>query len=546
MNAPCDKIGEDYGINDLWEDNMSIYDQILEKLHMYRDLPDKVNHFNESFMSLIKIYNGNNELLGKLVDENGLLDLTNFSAAIDKLDMLYDIYDNKEKRFFRLPSKELLLLAAVGLDMYDDLDVLLESAGYNRNMKNLHEFIIYSGLCNYKSLDDIREKLMRYGFRGNKAIDSEHLFDYVGEQSPEELRDYFEELAKRKSKKVKNVLVEAGLISPKWDVTRNRYYSESLSGGRLGPVILTKEQCIRLFEALNLDKNEQLAFMEVLINGHYIIDSDVEELQFMVTNESCELLTNPIKSSVAVGVNDKSIYTTLFNKTVEKLKWEDLDDFIIKNFGQVRSFAVYFDSVFKFEGEKVIGFADRTGLKKTALYEYKNGMCLPEFGYLTLIASMMTKMNSTIYRTLLKKAGKLEFGEYNESPLLVIMIELLNQKEGEDLTFGPMMDVIEHLMVDAPELVNNCHELYATYDLGRQVVFEVLSKDKELPESVRKYFKELGKKKNKEVVDHLAGMSKQLLACPCMDEKASHYTRELLKNRYGFEENSIVVKALQK
>ena len=72
-------------------------------------------------------------------------------------------------------------------------------------------------------LDEIREKLRFYGFRGDKAIDSELYYSNDHLESPKNFSILVKEYCKKKNKKSKQVMREAGLYSIRFDSTQNKY-----------------------------------------------------------------------------------------------------------------------------------------------------------------------------------------------------------------------------------------------------------------------------------------------------------------------------------
>jgi hypothetical protein len=165
------------------------------------------------------------------------------------------------------------------------------------------------------------------------------------------------------------------------------------------------------------------------------------------------------------SIDHNSVFTQYITSRMDHLYWDQLDGFIEQIFGSIRSFAVFYNQLIRYEGfRNVADFCSEYELSTKSHYNYVLGITLPELTTLTAFTFLFRKMSVQIYNTLLKKAGKYIFDNNEDSVVYVIAKELLTCKRTNTAAFGDLYDFTEYV-VATPEynkeyLYEDLAELY--------------------------------------------------------------------------------------
>ena len=191
---------------------------VMRKLRRLLRDEERLELFNAKFHEIIGRNSKNTDLS---LMEDGVIRLEELKRLTDKVGVgTLDFYKKEQSaetgrttgRCVKFPSKDTILLIGVCLELdARELNELLTAAGYGTYIKNLKEFIIYCGLNNIVSIDDIRRKLLKYGYREQDALMN---VEYGGEKDA--MRDFgrrFEELCDKKGLDRRKVLEQAALLS---------------------------------------------------------------------------------------------------------------------------------------------------------------------------------------------------------------------------------------------------------------------------------------------------------------------------------------------
>lgn len=531
------------------------FPSIHEELMEYKKNPDRLKKFNTEFIQLLKKYRPKADYFRPLfkwidaIDEGGnpvrieVLNYTKLIKWMDRTGKNSDLYIPDEHRFKMIPSKEFLLLVVVALELNDHVDEILATAGYATYMKNLNEFIIFVGLKDKIGIDQIRDKLIDYGFRGDKAIDYEYNFSLEKSDSRSNFHKLLSEYCELKGLKIKNILKETGFYSKRWDASKNKYYHEAFTGVGDSPVRLTNEQVLRLFNALSLSKEEQIKLANQLIENMFLFEDEEEYLLEGIEDGLKDFLQLPTRNTGIdeLKATNVSVRTTFIHENMQDVSWAALDGFIRQNIGNVRSFALFFEDVLEYERINIREFTLKTGLADSALYEYRNGLSIPEAYRLTVIASLLPRMNEYIYLTLLKKAGKFEFGEKSDSPLIMIMKSLVNGNEDNEILFGELFDVLEMIFIEEEEITKHFEELCKAYQYQCETLvrhLQGLLQD----ETLKSLLTIITTKKQDDTLILLSeGIASVSLEC---SRDALETICNILKSVYNFSDSSKLIKSI--
>ncbi|NLA85987.1 MAG: hypothetical protein GX847_01640, partial [Clostridiales bacterium] len=446
-----------------------LYD-ILPKLDGVMTNEEMLRLFNQTFHEVLT-ENAEN-VNCPIIYEDGNIHIENLKRITDKLGMGSLDFYRKEKdeaagtvtgRCIKIPSKDMLLLIAVCLELDTEAaNRLLSAAGYGNYLKNLQEFIIFCGLNNIKSIDDVSGKLFQYGFREQAALMT---VSYNSDKDViKRFSDYFARLCDAKGCDKKKILKKAGLVSAKLDPELNKYYHNAFYGQKSVKILLDHAQVLRLFAALNLNAGERKEYLGFLLELEVIHGDSVKALLDAVNDDAC---TGSGGSTAAnpQSIDNYSVFTQYITNRIDHLHWEQLDGFIEQTFGSIRSFAVFYSQPIRFEGfRNVADFCSAYELSPKSHYNYVLGITLPELTTLTAFSFLFRKMTVQIYNTLLKKAGKYSFDNNEDAVVYVIARELLMRKKNGEAAFGDLYDFTEFL-VAAPEdnreyLYEELEELY--------------------------------------------------------------------------------------
>ena len=524
------------------------YAEILSKLNKMNTNRERLNNFDETFHIVIQEYAKEESIL-PLVNEDGSIQLENLKRKTDKLGMgTLSFYSPSADKCTLIPTKDTILLMALGLGMdIEDADRLLKSAGYGSYMKNLREFIIYIGLRYKKSIDQVSEKLIQYGYRENAAMEN---VEY--RQEPSNIKDfsgYFKKICKKKGLSERKVLERAGLVSPELDADKNRYYSNAFYGTKAVQVVLDCHQVIRLFEALNLTGDEKRDYMESLKKLGVLNDDDIclmsEGIQSGIKKEQEVWHREKI-----AHVLEKSVFTQYITSGMKTTVWDNMDDFITDHFGYIRNFAIFYQRLLDFEGYgSVAKFCKTFKLSDRSHYSYLDSSSVPDLSHLTALSFLMKKMTIQIYNTLLKKSGKLAYEEEEESAIYIIAKSFLLSKTGEVVMFGALYNFLESLVMDQEEnlIAVRREELSRLYFevakiVSRNLRSYVKEKNAQADETEFNYIEVLIKENRKELNINYSNIVSKITSR--WDELKVQEFKSLLKNRLGFEEDSYLMTAI--
>ncbi len=446
-----------------------LYD-ILPKLGGVMTNEERLRLFNQTFHEVLT-ENAEN-VNCPIINEDGNIHIENLKRITDKLGMGSLDFYRKEKdeaartvtgRCIKIPSKDMLLLIAVCLELDTEAaNRLLSAAGYGNYLKNLQEFIIFCGLNNIKSIDDVSGKLFQYGFREQAALMT---VSYNSDKDViKRFSDYFVRLCDARGYDKKQILEKAGLVSAQLDPEQNKYYYNAFYGQKSVKILLDHAQVLRLFTALKLNAGERKKYLGFLLELDVIHGDSVKILLDAVNDDACtgsggNTAANP------QSIDNYSVFTQYISNRIDHLHWEQLDGFIEQTFGSIRSFAVFYSQLIRFEGfRNVADFCSAYELSPKSHYNYVLGITLPELTTLTAFSFLFREMTVQIYNTLLKKAGKYSFDNNEDSVVYMIARELLVRKKNGESVFGDLYDFTEFL-VAAPEdnreyLYEDLEELY--------------------------------------------------------------------------------------
>lgn len=524
------------------------YTEILRKLKGMNTNSERLTTFDETFHIIVQEYAADN-LLFALVNEDGSIQIENIKRMTDKLGMgTLSFYSPTEDKCVLIPTKDTILLMALAIGLQPrDADRLLISAGYGTYMKNLREFIMYNGLENRMTIDEVREKLIQYGYRENAALET---VEYKPKKSSvKAFSSYFKQLCQMKGLSEKKVLEKAELVSSDLDAEQNRYYYSAFNGTKAGQVVLEYLQAVRLFEALKLSDDERLNYTKFLRNYDVINEKD-KKLLYEWIQEGIKKEQEVWHSEKKAHVMEKSVLTQQIASGMKNIKWDKMDEFIDDHFGYIRSFALFYQQVLKFEGyDSVTKFCKAFKLSDRSHYSYLDGSSVPELSHLTAIACLMKKMTIQIYNTLLKKAGKLAYEEAEESAIYIIAKSFLLSKTEQVVMFGPLYNFVESLVMGQEEnLVRVRRE-----ELSR-LYFEV---SKIVSRNLLAYVKESNAPANDEEITYIKSLTMEsgkemkinfskLVAkvASRWEEQTIHEFKGILKNRLGFKEDSYLLRVM--
>lgn len=442
-----------------------LYD-IMPKLNEVITSSERLTLFDQTFHRVIEENAGNVDC--PIIDEDGVILIENLKRITDKLGMGSLDFYRKEKdettqktlgRCIKIPSKDMLLLIAVCLELdADTADTLLRAAGYGNYLKNLKEFIICCGLNNIKSIDEVSRKLFQYGYREQAALMT---VSYNSEKDIiKKFSDYFMAICDAKGCDKKKVLEKAELVSAKLEPEINKYYYNAFYGQKSVKIVLHHEQVLRLFKALDLTATEKSEYLGFLLDLDVIHEESIKTLLESINSDADEE-EGRVPSDNPPSLDHPSVFTQYITNRLDHLHWEALDGFVQQTFGGIRSFAIFYNQLIRYEGFKnVSDFCREYELSAKSHYNYILGITLPELQSLTAFAFLFRKMTVQIYNTLLKKAGKYIFDNNEDSIIYIIAKELLSRKESGEVLFGDLYDFTEQL-VTAP-------------DNGRQFLYEDL------------------------------------------------------------------------
>jgi hypothetical protein len=544
-------------MSSLLEENMEDMQKgLLNTLMMYSHEKKQIDEFNEVFFRILQNSYNNIAHVGKLFydhdikDSNGhirkagVLNYPLFTLLIDRTGIGTQIFSKKRNKFIAIPSKEYILLAIVAFDMYEDKDEILNAAGYKGYVKNLNEFIISVGMNNFKTLSEIRKKLIEYGFRGEKATDYELHYEPDKRDCNRKFNLILTKYLKG-NKQTEKVANDSGLISLKYDPSKNSYYYNAFTGANNKPFKLTNEQALRLFTAMDLNLDEKREFSLELISNKFIYEDEEEELLVLVEEGNTGLIKTPTRDkSSKVDVNDVSVYTRSIESVISTIDWEDIDDFISKTFGSIRSFAVFFQDIMDSEDTSIPELKRRFGVPDSQLYHYVKGIGLPSFARLSVLVTMFPSMTQFKYLQLVKKAGAFEFGENSETPLMMIVNTLL-ESTSDEVLFGKLFDTFEWLIEndqEIPALFVDISEAYiyqcsiiASFFLGKGTRVDI-------GEELLEIMKKLKKMKVKD----LTTLSLIIIEkSPVMTIDQYRTLQEVLLDNFAFDRDSALLVAIE-
>lgn len=530
--------------------------EVLPKLSGVMTNEERLILFNQTFHTVLE-ENAEN-VNCPIIDEDGIIHIENLKRITDKLGMGSLDFYRKEKdettqkpvgRCIKIPSKDMLLLICVCLELDTDAaHTLLRAAGYGDYLKNLKEFIIFCGLNNIKSIDDVSNKLFQYGFREQAALMT---VSYRSEKDIiKRFSDYFIKLCIKKDFDKKKILERAGLVSAQLEPEKNKYYYNAFYGQKSVKIVLDHAQIIRLFTALDLNVGEKMEYLGFLLDLDVIHEDSVKLLLESVNADAYDDVgdnsgTNP------QSVDHNSVFTQYISNRINHLYWDQLDGFIEQTFASIRSFAIFYNQLFLYEGfRNVADFCNEYELSTKSHYNYVLGITLPEMTTLTALSFLFRKMTIQIYNTLLKKAGKYIFDNNEDSMVYIIAKELLVHKQNGTAAFGDLYDFIETL-VASPE--NEQEYLYE--DLG-ELYLELV---KILTRNLLAYTKNVGLELKPEDQAILKTLAENPVKANVINY-SEYYVRlfsekedahidgfiTLLKKKFGFSDDSALVACLHK
>lgn len=434
---------------------MDSYEAIKNRILTLVRLDGRLDMFDRTFHRILR--DTDVSYANDIISDDGIINIENLKRITDRLGTGSIDFYRKERhpatglmtgRCVRLPSKDLLLLIAVCLELEPDtVSDLLSAAGYNDYVKNLKEFIIFCGLHNIKSLEEISAKLFDYGYREQDALMA---VQYKEDQSAMvSFSTYFDRLCAAKGLDKKEVLERAALLSPTQDADINKYYNSAFYGQKAVKIQLTGAQVLALFDALDLDAEEQTAYMDFL-NGLSIISE--EDVELLLSGVKETLRRRSTGDTAYPDIGDNSVFTQYLSTQLQFLPWERLDSFIPENFGTIRSFAVFYGQLIHHEGFKNISqFCSAFSLSAKSHYNYIAGVSLPTMATLTATAFLFRRMTVQIFNTMLKKAGKYIFDSEDDSAVYLLAKELLSLHDRQSPLFGTLFDCCRSLIGELRE-----------------------------------------------------------------------------------------------
>ena len=454
------------------------YNGIIEKLNKVPTENQRLENFDKAFHEIIKASRYCKDF--DLLYDDGSIKIENIKRATDKLGLgTLDFYSSTEGRCTSIPTKDTLMLMAVGLGLdLKDLKTLIVTSGNSIHMKSLKEFIICCGLKNDKSIDEISEKLMQYGYREQSAFMS---VEYNNDKKVVVgFRSYFKTLCRKKKLNERDVLEKARLSSPLLEPDKNKYYFNAFCGQKAVKIILDKKQTERLFAAMDLNKDEMLEYTEFLLQSEFIEPVTARGVFNDIRQGKLINLTENIRPKYP-RVDMASRGTELFANRLERLKWNEIDEFIQENFSVIRSYAIFYEGVLSANGyNNVAQFCEQFNLSSKSHYNYVAGISLPELARLTAIAFLFRKMTTQIYNTLLKKSGKFSFNDDEDSAVYIVAMELLRCKKSGEMMFGSLYDCVEKLISEDRIIDSSLNELQELfYGLADIIYRNILFYDKE-------------------------------------------------------------------
>ncbi|NLT15102.1 MAG: hypothetical protein GXY05_12245 [Clostridiales bacterium] len=490
-----------------------LYD-ILPKLDGLMTNEERLRLFNRTFHEVLAENAANVNCT--IIDEDGNIQIENLKRVTDKLGMGSLDFYRKEKdgitgstvgKCIKIPSKDMLLLIAVCLELDTDAaNLLLRAAGYGNYLKNLQEFIIFCGLNNIKSIDDVSGKLFQYGFREQAALMT---VSYNSEKdTSKKFSEYFFRLCDTKGCDKKKILGKAGLVSAKLDPEQNKYYYNAFYGQKSVKILLDHGQVMRLFKALNLSISEKMDYLGFLLELDVIHEDSVKTLLEAVDADAYAG-AGGYASANPQSIDHNSVFTQYISTRMDHLHWDQLDGFISQTFGSIRSFAVFYSQLLRYDGfRNVADFCSAYELSTKSHYNYVLGITLPELTTLTAFSFLFRGMTVQIYNTLLKKAGKYVFDNNEDSVVYVIAKELLARKKTGEAAFGDLYDLVEFI-VATPEY----NKEYLYEDLG-ELYLELV---KIVSRNLLAYARDSGPELNSGELTILKTLAEKLVKSPIMN-----------------------------
>ena len=454
--------------------------EILPKLGGVMTNEERLRLFNQTFHEVLAENAENVNCL--IVDEDGNIRIENLKRITDKLGMGSLDFYRKERdeatqriigKCIKIPSKDMLLLIAVCLELDTDAaNLLLRAAGYGNYLKNLQEFIIFCGLNNIKSIDDVSSKLFQYGFREQAALMT--VSYHSDKDIIKKFSDYFVRLCDAKGYDKKKILNRAELVSAQLDPEQNKYYYNAFYGQKSVKIVLDHAQVMRLFKALKLSINEKMDYLGFLLELDVIHEDSVKTLLDAV-NADAYADAGGNGAANPQSIDHNSVFTQYITNSMDHLYWDQLDGFIEQIFGSIRSFAVFYSQLILYEGfRNVADFCSEYELSTKSHYNYVLGITLPELTTLTAFSFLFKKMTIQIYNTLLKKAGKYIFDNNEDSVVYIIAKELLVNKQNDTPAFGDLYDFTE-FSVATPE--HNKEYLYEDLEVLYLELVKIVSRN---------------------------------------------------------------------
>ena len=220
----------------------------------------------------------------------------------------------------------------------------------------------------------------------------------------------------------------------------------------------------RLCIALCLDREEILEYIDFITELGAITREERGRLARSLRDNGFE--ASEAQRAEYPLVDRKSVFTQQISTRMERLDWGDLDDYIGETFESIRSFAVFYEQVLRFEGYRnVLEFCRSFSLSEKSHYNYVAGITIPEQIPLTIFAFLMKCMTLHIYNTLMKKAGKISFNIEEDSAVYILATELLGIQQKSDCLFGSLFDCTEEILrrfrAETPGKIDELEELFA-------------------------------------------------------------------------------------
>lgn len=483
------------------------------------------------------------------VDSNGNI---NFTAIKREAGVMgsggFNFYSVKKGKCIRIPSKENILLIAAVLELsVEETEELLRIGGFSLYPKNLREFIVYIGLNNACSLEEIQTKLEQYGYRERSSLSR---VEYIESDKIDikRLSKFFKAKCKEKHLLPKKVFLNAGLVHSNQDMDKNNYYYNAFMGMKETVTYLMPIQCISLFNALKLNKEEQSQYAKILLNSGIFRQPSKEysELVQLIKEENEMSSSNHCYPD---DINNLSVFTTVVKGKAEKLKWWEIDDYIKMHFNEIRSFATYYQQLLEYNSYKsVSAFTRKYSLSERSHYDYVAGFSIPTITHLTSIALLMPKLSEYIYKTMLKKGGQNVFVENEENIVLNITYVLINIKEENEILFGKAFTILEDtLYVDTECIGSFSEEIFEWYlDMCKILTRKLLAYIKDYNiDSEKKTMIILDKlqKGRQKIMDKPLAILIQRLSEQWENGFINNLIDILLEN-YGFDENSNLIQSL--